>query len=166
MRGVEVKEGSGEQGFFQVRIVRTAPQEPRSFDTTIGLAALLATLDVDLSCSLGFGRGCFRCQWSQSGGYCSTLLGMDYIMGGFARRFGTGDVVGIMVDCIEVPTLRFFLNGVQVHRVVVAQEGYGQVLFPVFSLWNSGQIHIASNPDFPSGEEEGSEGGGRTSCCS
>ena len=160
MRGVEVKEGSGDQGYFEVRIVRTSPQEPLSHNTMIGLA----TLDVDLSCSLGIGRGCFG--WSQSGGYSSTLLGMDYSMGGFARRFGTEDVVGIMVDCIEVPTLRYFLNGVQVHRVVVAQEGYGQVLFPALSLWNSGQIHIASNPYFPSGEEEGSEGGGRTSCCS
>jgi len=151
MRGIELRKGSGEQGYFQVRIVRAAPQESEYWSTTIGLA----TLDICFGKSLALQRGCLG--WAQLGAIGSGLPGTAERFYGRvdARMFTTGDVVGLMVDCTAEPTLGFFVNGVQVHRVVVAQEGYGLVLFPAFSftMW-TGQIHIASNPDFPSFSHE------------
>jgi len=65
-----------------------------------------------------------------------------------ALKFRTGDVVGLMVDCVELPTLRFFLNGELVHQLGLLQEIYGHVLYPAFLL-NFAQIHITSNPGLP-----------------
>jgi hypothetical protein len=159
MRGIELRERSGEQGFFQVRIVRIAPQEAEYCSTTVGLATQGLCFGKPLA-----QRGCLG--WTQLGNIGNGLPGSDdpiytrndvrcFIPGRVDWMFTTGDVVGLMVDCTAEPTLRFFVNGVQVHRVVVAQESYGLVLFPAFSFtkW-TGQIHIASNPDFPSFSHE------------
>jgi hypothetical protein len=150
MRGIELRERSGEQGYFQVRIVRTAPQEAEYCSTSIGLA----TFDMRFGKPLGCRRGSLG--WTQLGVIGNGLPGTAVCYDGRDDwMFTTGDVVGLMVDCTAEPTLRFFVNGVQVHRVVVAQESYGLVLFPAFSFtkW-TGQIHIASNPDFPSFSHE------------
>jgi hypothetical protein len=150
MRGIELRKGSGEQGYFEVRIVRAAPRGADYWCTEFGLA----NLDMCFGKPLGWRRRCLG--WTQHGVIGNGLVGTaDHCNIRDDCMFTTGDVVGLMVDCTAEPTLRFFVNGVQVHRVVVAQEGYGLVLFPVFSFtkW-TGQIHIASNPDFPSFSHE------------
>ena len=150
MRGIELRKGSGEQGYFEVRIVRAAPQEADYWSTSIGLA----NLDMCFGKPLGWRRRCLG--WTQLGVIGNGLVGTRVCYNDRTDwMFTTNRVVGLMVDCTAEPTLRFFVNGVQVHRVVVAQEGYGLVLFPVFSFtkW-TGQIHIASNPDFPSFSHE------------
>ena len=146
MRGVELRVGSGEQGYFQVRIVAGS-------HTIIGLA----THKVILGAVLGYGRGSLG--WDQTGGITSAgIPGTESEFGGGDRRkFGTNDVVGLMVDCTELPTLRFFVNGVQVYWVVVMQKGYGQYLYPAFCLEayravpnpDHCEMQIASNPDLP-----------------
>jgi len=145
MRGIELRKGSGEQGYFEVRIVRVAPQVADYWCTSIGLA---------IGEPLGWRRRFLG--WTQHGVIGNGLVGIRVCYNDSDDwMFTTGDVVGLMVDCTAEPTLRFFVNGVQVHRVVVAQEGYGLVLYPAFSftMW-TGQIHIASNPDFPSFSHE------------
>ena len=99
--------------------------------------------NVVLSCDLGTRRG--GLSLAQRGNFRSRLLGIDRIYGWGTEFFESGDVVGMVVDCRKVPTLRFYVNGVQMLRLVIGQEGYGQVLFPAFSLATTCQIHIASN---------------------
>ena len=134
MRGVEVREGSGERGYFELHI--KLYWSPVSV-TCIGLA----NHDVNLN---GFA-------WFPNGNIRSQLPGIAYDFDRdkqAVRRIRTGDVVGIMVDCTKVPTLRFFVNGIQVHQQEFTQEGHGQVLYPAFCLGNA-QIFISSNPDLP-----------------
>ena len=138
MRGVEVREGSGEQGYFEVRIIKSAP-------IFIGLA----THEVTNPHSQILERASFA--WFCNGEIWSHLPGIsdDYDEAKqSARRHRTGDVVGIMVDCTAEPQLRIFVNGVQVEWVAVAQDGFGQVLYPAFCLGNA-QICMSSNPDLP-----------------
>ena len=152
IRGVEIREGSGEQGYFEVRIVGGS-------HTVIGLAVRT----VKVGNILGFGRGCLG--WHQGGGINSNRIQrkdmVNFSLGyqQMGLNFGINDVVGLMVDCTDVPTLRFFKNGVQVHSMVVVKEGYGQVLYPAFCpIASSAIIHpnlpackiqIAFNPDLP-----------------
>ena len=104
MRGVEVKEGSGEQGFVQVRIIQS------DFNTFVGLATHDANHRRNFHYPLG---------WSRSGAIHGEVA---------------GDVVGIMVDCTNVPTVRYFMNGKRVHQQEFTQEGHGQVFYPP-SAW-------------------------------
>ena len=153
-RGVEIREKSGEQGYFEMRIVGGG-------HVIIGLAPHT----VDVGSILGFGRCCLGWNWrgaiisneiqSQRKGFENFSLGYQQM----GLNFGIDDVVGLMVDCTEVPTLRFFKNGVEEHRMVVVREGYGQVLYPAFCpIASSAIIHpnlpackiqIASNPPLP-----------------
>jgi len=155
MRGIELREGSGERGYFEMHVIRC--NEDRTFgwdeDRTFGwgnAAIGLATHDVRLHHRLGVtDNGC---------GWYSRGLTVSQTLRGFSEfksacrlvnlKFRTGDMVGIMVDCREVPTVCLFMNGVQVCHVVVAQEGYGQVVYPAFCL-HIAQIEIASNSDLP-----------------
>ena len=130
MRGMEVREGSGEQGYFQVLIVHTA-EAIYPYNTIIGFAA----------------HDCLRFKWFQDGEILRHGE-KHHRDNGSPWRFRSGDLVGLMVDCTELPTLRFSLHGVQKHQLVVAQEEYGIVLFPAFNL-GIAQIQIASNPDLP-----------------
>ena len=118
MRGVEVREGSGERGYFEVHIIQS---DRNSF---IGLATHDGKHGYNFFYSLG---------WRRSGGI---------------HGAGAGDVVGILVDCTKEPTLRFFVNGMQVHQQEFTQEGHGQVFYPAICLGNA-QIFISSNPDLP-----------------
>jgi hypothetical protein len=112
---MELREGSGQQGYFEVRIIQPI-----------------------------YG-------WGQNGRiYTPDGIKAD---NSDALRCRTGDVVGLMVDCVELPTLRFFLNGVLVHQLGLFledfyQEDYGFVLYPAFFL-DFAQIHITSNPGLP-----------------
>ena len=151
-RGVEIREKSGEQGYFEMRIVGGG-------HVVIGLAPH----SVNVGSILGFGRCCLG--WNWRGAIISNgIQSKDFVSFGLGYQqmrlhFGIGDVVGLMVDCTEVPTLRFFKNGVEEHRMVVVQEGYGRVLYPAFCpIASSAIIHpntpackiqIASNPDLP-----------------
>ena len=151
-RGVEIREKSGEQGYFEMRIVGGP-----------SLIIGLAPHSVNVGSILGFGRGCLG--WNWRGAIISTgVQSKDFVhfcLGNQQMRlhFGIGDVLGLMVDCTEVPTLRFFKNGVEEKRMVVVKEGYGLVLYPAFCLIASSaiihpnfpacKIQIASNPDLP-----------------
>jgi len=151
-RGIEIREGSGERGYFEVRIVC-------AFD--MGLIGL-ATHEVSLHGVIGGLEGSLG--WEESGNIISQLPGtlnrIQELL--FGIQFHDNDVVGLMVDCTEVPRLLFFVNGVLVCSTVVGLAGHGQVLFPAFCIptfnypaWrlirDSGpiEVHIASNPDLP-----------------
>jgi len=153
MRGMEVREGSGEKGFFQVRCIRGA-----IFNIMIGLG----THDVDLNRGLGSGHeGMCWCVISRGKGYLilhnslrgispdegRVIPGHDYRVVS-VPKFEDGDVVGIMVDCSEAPTLRLFVNGAQVRQMVMTQQMHGKVIFPAFALGDA-QIDISPNPDLP-----------------
>jgi len=151
MRGIEVRKGSGQQGYFEVRIVHalSADGSSKSF---IGLTINDVLLPVP-----GFRPRHWNDYNDWLGGDQPTYAwrhdGWIFTPDGFkgdncALRFKTGDVVGLMVDCVEMPTLRFFLNGELVHQLGLLQEIYGSVLYPAFFL-NFDQIHITSNPSLP-----------------
>ena len=116
-RGVEIREKSGEQGYFEMRIVGGG-------HAVVGLAPH----SVNVGSILGFGRCCLG--WHQGGGINSHGIqrkGFENFSLGYQQmglNFGIDDVVGLMVDCTEVPTLRFFKNGVEEHRMVVVKEGW------------------------------------------
>jgi len=107
--------------------------------TSVGVA----THDVNFMTYLGDSPGGFG--WTHRG-YTYNYLAMATVR----RRdrcistdhiFSDGDVVGVMVDCTGVPTLRLFLNGPEVYQVVVAGEVCGQVVFPAFYV-NTAQLEI------------------------
>ena len=142
MRGVEVREGSGERGYFEVRIIKSG----KSGLIYVGLAT---HEDMNLGYSRGLGRASFY--WFNNGEILSRLPGISDDFDESkqsAWRHRTGDVVGIMVDCTAEPALRIFVNGVQVDWVVVTPDAHGHVLYPSFCLGN-GQICMSSNPDLP-----------------
>jgi len=57
-------------------------------------------------------------------------------------------VVGVVVDCSGEPTLRFLVNGAEVHQMGVGEEGHGQVLFPAFCIYTA-EIDISPDPPLP-----------------
>jgi len=63
-------------------------------------------------------------------------------------KANAGDRMGMMVDCSSEPTLRFFVNGSQVHYLCVGEDGYQDRVFPAFHLHNA-EIEIISNPELP-----------------
>ena len=149
MRGMELREGSGQQGYFQVRIVH-APADGSSYDSSESLIGLTIN-DVrrqlpDFRPHNWLGEDQPTYAWSQDGWiYTPDGIKAD---NSDALKFRTGDMVGLMVDCVEMPTLRFYLNGELVHQLGLLREIYGHVLYPAFLL-NFAQIHITSNPGLP-----------------
>ena len=147
-----MRERSGEQGYFEVRIVRNARDAYMYIGLTTGHLYLVRRdlaprhwLDTQ---EVGYG-------WRQDGVIYIYPTGFEDSQGfeddndnADDRRFKEGDVVGMMVDCTQGSTLRYFVNGVQVRRVMLAQERWGCVVFPAFTLCKA-QIQIASNPDLP-----------------
>jgi len=152
MRGMEVREGSGQKGFFEVRCI--SGYEP----ITIGMA----THDVDVTQTLGFGHDGFG-WWSDDDSgklvihhslrRVSPDEGRDHpsLNQGFVDTpgFTEGDVIGLMLDCSGTPTLLFFVNGAQVQQMVMTQQVQGKMLFPAFALSGGGKIDISPNPDLP-----------------
>jgi len=139
MRGMEVRKGSGQQGYFEVRIVCRCPYGA----LLIGLTTNDELLVIPGIRPRRWLRGDQHTYaWCQDGSIIHPNGDSDIL------KFRTGDVVGLMVDCVEMPTLRFFMNGVLVHQLGLRQEDYGSILYPAFLL-NFAQIHISSNPGLP-----------------
>ena len=91
---------------------------------------------------LGYARGSFG--WNINGYIHSSLLGVVCACRIPHLRANAGDQLGIMVDCSSKPTIRFFVNGCQVHHFCVAEEGYSQIVFPAFHL-QTADFKIISN---------------------
>ena len=93
MRGMEVRKGSGQQGYFEVRIVR------RCRDCASILIGL--TTNDELLVIPGIRPRRWLCgdqptyAWSQDGSIIHPDGDSDILI------FRTGDVVGLMVDCVE-----------------------------------------------------------------
>ena len=145
LRGIELKVGSGQKGFFEVRCIKGKEE-----NISIGLGSF----EVDLFCRLGTAyEGIGWVSWGK------VLFGHG--MGGTdleirdcwlpAPRFTIGDVLGLMVDCSEAPMLLFFVNGAKMGDMVFAEEVLGKVLFPAFQLRGDSEIKISPNPDLPAG---------------
>ena len=73
MRGVEVREGSGEQGYFEVRSIKSG----KSSLIYVGLAT---HEDMNLGYSRGLGRASFY--WFNNGEILSRLPGTSNLLGG------------------------------------------------------------------------------------
>lgn len=139
-KGMEVKEGSGERGFFCATFIG---------DVLHGSSIGLSLKDVNLNDTLGGSTG--GCGWwsGTSRGYLhSKLLGIAPINGQICLRFNDGDRVGLMVDCSAVPRLRFFVNDQQVFETDMATEVHGLMVFPAFAV-STGELHIVADPDLP-----------------
>jgi len=150
MRGMEVRKGSRQQGYFQVRIVRSVPDDYSGslmawIGITINDVPPMDLPGIPTRFWLDYKQPTYG--WVENG-RIYTRDGIINADNSKASRFRTGDVVGLMVDCVEIPTLRFFLNGVLVRQLGLLQEDYGSVLYPAFLL-NFAQIHVASNPGLP-----------------
>jgi len=141
---MELREGSGQQGYFEVRIVRTDAVYMTLIGITINDVPPTDLPGIRTRYFLDKGQPTYG--WRQDG-WISTPDDIN-VDNSDALRFRTGDVVGLMVDCVEMPTLRFFVNGVLVHQLGLRQEIYGNVLYPAFFL-DFAQIHITSNPGLP-----------------
>ena len=166
VRGIEVTEASGLRGYIEVAVplLQSIPvlksSSPRIYgkalhSTEYGVSFGLATHDVHLkSYPLGVHRG--GCGWDLTGGPAGGIFfsyGLPGIvstscMGLPALGYKDGDRIGILVDCVETPMLRFFVNGVDVHHIVMSKVIWGKVLYPAFVL-NDSVFDIASNPALP-----------------
>jgi len=145
MRGIELKEGTGQKGFFEVRCIKggTDPE-----DISIGLA----THDQDLTWrrlsngyeGIGWRSGRLLIKDSLSG-ICS--FGESFPP--LSPEFTTGDVLGLMIDCTGAPTLNLFVNRTKVLEIVFTPRLQGKKLFPVFKLCGNSEIEIFQNPDLP-----------------
>ena len=139
LRGIELREGSGHKGFFEVRCIKGK--------ISIGLA----TCEVDLCYRLGVAyegigwRSCGRVLLGHGMGDTD----FDHRCGLVAPIFTIGDVLGLMVDCSEAPMLIFFVNGAQVGEMVFAREVHGKLIFPVFQLRGDSEAEISPHPDIP-----------------
>ena len=157
LRGLELKVGSGQKGFFEVRCIKGDEE-----DISIGLGSFEVGLWLKDFCRLGtIGRlgMSYEGIWWMSWG----MVLFGHGMGGTdleirdrwlpAPRFTTGDVLGLMVDCseAEAPMLLFFVNGAKMGDMVFAEEVLGKVLFPAFQLRGDSEIKISPNPDLPAG---------------
>ena len=142
--GLEIRPGSGEFACFEA-FIRAG--EFRSM--SIGLASQgLVEHKVGFGGRwLGYAAGSFG--WNVNGYIHSRLSGVLEI-GRFVPNLkaNDGDRIGIMVDCSQEPTIRFFINGLQSHHLCVGEEGYFQLVFPAFYLLTP-QINIVSNPELP-----------------
>ena len=145
---VELCPGSGEIAYFEVSICGDE-------SVSIGLASHLIIeeaeeLDEDgIGYSrdwLGYSHGSFG--WNPNGYIHSTLSGVICACRIPHLRANAGDRIGIMVDCSSEPTIRFFVNGCQVHHLCVAEDGYYQCVFPAFHLFYA-DMEIISNPELP-----------------
>ena len=145
MRGIEVRKGSRQQGYFEVRIVRAHVLHMAWIGITINDVPPMDLPGIPTRFWLDYKQPTYG--WVENG-RIYTRDGIINADNSKASRFRTGDVVGLMVDCVEIPTLRFFLNGVLVRQLGLLQEDYGSVLYPAFLL-NFAQIHVASNPGLP-----------------
>ena len=146
--GMEVNMGSGERGYFEMRI-----DCPDVLDSVFALSNVivgLATHNEKHRAKLGFGSCSYG--WLPDGFLMTSCRVIGQAYDNYdprpALRFGNGDVVGIMIDCTELPTIRLFRNGEMVDCQPVIKVLYGQILFPAFNLTN-GQIWIVPNPNIP-----------------
>ena len=155
MRGMEVREGSGQKGFFEVRCISGCEY---------GIIIGMATHDVDLTKELGCGHDGFGWLSHDDSGTLTihnSLRGISPDVGDVelfprfncrfvdAPRFTVGDVIGLMLDCSGAPTLLLFVNGAQVQQMVMTTQVQGKMLFPAFALGGGGKIDISPNPDLP-----------------
>ena len=156
-RGMEIREGSGEKGFFQIRLKSTPPAATKIENggiTSIGLATRKVFLGGELGLSLEAiawarlpnGSCKIFCskdlviipEIGERGRYCTANIHpwhqnsgeLVYILD--APNFLVGDTLGLLVDCSDKPTLIFVKNGVLVDKLVMAQTAHGKVLFPAF----------------------------------
>jgi len=95
---------------------------------------------------LGYAPGGFG--WNVNGYIHSSLDGVVCACRIPGLEANAGDRMGMMVDCSSEPTIRFFVNGCQVHHLCVGEEGYQERVFPAFYLQNA-EMEIISNPELP-----------------
>ena len=143
LRGIELMEGSGQKGFFEVRCIRGNPG-----DISIGLATHHEELR-----DRRIGNGYEGIGWrSRSLLMNDRLSGINSFGGRFHQlspEFKTGDVLGLMMDCTRAPTLLLFVNSTNVLKIVLTPQVRGRVVFPVFTLKGDSEIEISPNPDLP-----------------
>ena len=140
--GLEIRPGSGEFAYFEACIHASEFQS-----ISIGLASEgLVEHKVGFGRWLGYAAGGFG--WNVNGYIHSRLSGARENEMFPNLKANDGDRIGIMVDCSQEPTIRFFINGLQSHHLCVGEEGYYQRVFPAFHLINA-QINIVSNPELP-----------------
>jgi len=87
-------------------------------------------------------------RWNGNGTILSRLHGVRCARRAPDLKANAGDRMGMMVDCSSEPTIRFFVNGFQVHYLCVGEQGYQTRVFPAFHLHNA-EIEIISNPELP-----------------
>ena len=154
VRGMEVSVASGRRGYIELSLplLQSIPGLNLLNSSALGASFGLATHDVDLDHPLGIYP--YGCAWELSGGRVGCLYSrLPGIVGTpwagiSALAYTDGDRIGIMVDCVETPTLRFFVNGIDVHHIVMSKEIWGKVVYPAFNLHNA-DFDISSNPALP-----------------
>lgn len=160
--GIELKQGSGDQGYFEVQ--SRAGFSPEF--TRIGLATRngnvnLPFLGMDAGGQIRRSEKDFTLEWS----FCAVKMKEE--TKGAVRfvddrvenmtlnrreshwtRFDTGDRLGLAVDCAVYgpPVVRFFKNGIEVHAVLIPLTCMDLVLYPVFALC---RIDITTSPGLP-----------------
>ena len=155
VRGMEVSVASGRRGYIELSLPLLQSIPGMNY---LGVSFGLATHDVDLDHELGSYP--YGCAWLLSGGRAGCLSsrlpgivfrswpGSPTAVYHPALAYKDGDRIGILVDCVQTPMLRFFVNGVDVHHIVMSKEIWGKVLYPAFVL-NDSVFDIASNPALP-----------------
>ena len=131
---MEVRAGSGQQGFFEVRCNRGS----LGGHTRIGLA----TREIDVNTCLGGSVG----GWGWRPGGVNKFPGVPTPKP--IPQYADGSVVGVMVDCSAAPTLRLFVDGQQVHQAALGPELLGKTIYPAVSLYNA-EVSISASPALP-----------------
>ena len=154
---MEVSKASGRRGYIELSLPLLQSIPGMNY---LRVSFGLATHDVDLDHPLG---SClYGCAWLLRGGHdvgclLSRLPGIVFRSWDPVSPTGTirpalaykdGDRIGLMVDCVQTPMLRFFVNGVDVHRIFMSKEIWGKVVYPAFHLHDA-DFDIASNPALP-----------------
>ena len=129
-RGIQIKPFSGQVGLFQVKIERVGCQ-------AIGLAI---SLDAPV-------KECYA-TWAGNGVFQSSIPGLESFESRAIRY--NDDVIhssiGLMVDCISYPCVRFYIGGLRVHDQTI--KVHDQFFFPLACPLNCA-IDIIENPDIP-----------------
>ena len=133
---VTVQHGSG-------RVVQLALRLVQHRGVIVGLATSEVRLDTNLGDAAAGGRACGWKGWR--GDLYSTLAGIGKVHDGSLPKFGTGDEVGVVIDCRARACVRFFVNRVQVLERSL-DACVGTTLHPAFSLVYGGHVELVERP--------------------
>ena len=107
VRGIQIVPNSGEVGFFEV-IGHFSPGMQ-----AIGLAV--------------HGN---HCAWDLSGHFYSSIPGLESFDSTLIRCRGA-ERIGIVVDCINRPVVRFYIDNKRVYDLCMTKELFGQFIYPL-----------------------------------